>query len=100
MLKAFFTHIKPSVIESRRGIEITVDTKPSPSSPALNFIHEDNWILLPYVSNPAHNEMIEIELYHSHDRQCEVFPLTSSAHCDNQVEISLITVDSNKQGVK
>ena len=63
IIKATFTHIKPSVIESHRGIEITVDTKPFPSSPALNFIHEDNWVLLPYVSNPAHNEMIEIELY-------------------------------------
>lgn len=59
-----------------------------PNAPNLK---EDNYIFLPYISNPTGNSMVRLEFTFSHVASCPTYSHASPVQCKNSITMALVS---------
>ncbi|KAF6040946.1 hypothetical protein EB796_000787 [Bugula neritina] len=83
--------VKPVVENLSNNILLRIDTMPGFADPNAPNLKEDNYIFLPYISNPTGNSMVRLEFTFSHVASCPTYSHASPVQCKNSITMALVS---------
>lgn len=92
VIKIIYLIFQPTVISMSDDILIKTNTMPDPSLPDPSQQHEDNYVYLPYINNPAGNQFVMLKYTYNQEQVCNEYLGVDNVQCKNYVTLYIVPV--------